>query len=110
MPNERNALRAGLFIVVSLVLIVAIIVSIQGLGRLPEPRQTRVASFKLTDDVGGLRVGDDVRAGGFKIGAIKDIDLVDAQAAEPHLRVVFTLPRRLVVHEDAKIAIQGTIT
>jgi ABC-type transporter Mla subunit MlaD len=80
------------------------------LGRLLEPRQTRVATFKLTDDVGGLRVGDDVRAGGFKIGSIKDIDLIDAQAAEPQLRIVFTLPRRLVVREDAKIAIQGTIT
>jgi len=41
-----------------------------------------------------------VRAGGFKIGSIKDIDLIDAQAAEPQLRIVFTLPRRLVVRED----------
>jgi ABC-type transporter Mla subunit MlaD len=111
MAKERNAFRAGLFIVISLVLIIAILIGIQGLGRLLEPRQTRVATFKLTDDVGGLRVGDDVRAGGFKIGAIKDMDLVDAENGQPpHLRVIFTLPKRLTVHEDAKVAIQGTIT
>jgi phospholipid/cholesterol/gamma-HCH transport system substrate-binding protein len=111
MAKERNAVRAGLFIVISLVLIIGILIAIQGLGRLLEPAQTRVATFKLTDDVGGLRVGDDVRAGGFKIGAVKDMDLVDAQgSAQPHLRVTFTLPKRLTVHEDAKVAIQGTIT
>ncbi len=110
MPKERNALRAGLFIVVSLVLIVAIIVSIQGLGRLLEPRQTRVATFKLADDLGGLRIGDDVRAGGYKVGAIRNIDLVENQGADPHLRVMFTLPKRLAVRDDARVAIQGTLT
>ncbi len=113
MPKERNAFRAGLFIVISLVLIVAIIVSIQGLGKLLEPRQTRLATFALTDDLGGLRVGDDVRAGGYKVGEIRDIELIDAagdDSAQPHLRVTFTLPQRLAVREDAIVAIQGTIT
>ena len=111
MAKERNAFRAGLFIVISLVLIIAIIVSIQGLGRIIEPRQTRLATFKLTDDLGGLRVGDDVRAGGYKVGAVRDIELVDANdSAQPHLRVTFTLPERLTIHEDAVVAIQGTIT
>jgi hypothetical protein len=111
MAKERNAFRAGLFIVVSIALIIGIIVSIQGLGRILEPRQTRAATFKLTDDLGGLRVGDDVRAGGYKVGAVRDIELVDAKdAAEAHLRVTFTLPERMVVHEDAVVGIQGTIT
>ncbi|MGB7160323.1 MAG: MlaD family protein [Tepidisphaeraceae bacterium] len=110
MAKERNALRAGLFIVISIVLIVAIIVSIEGLGRLLEPKQTRLATFKLTDDVGGLRIGDDVRAGGYKVGAVRDIELVDARAADPHLRVTFSVPRRLMVREDARLVIQGTVT
>ena len=111
MPKERNAFRAGLFIVISLVLIIAIIVSIQGLGRLVEPRQTRLATFGLKDDLGGLRVGDDVRAGGYKVGAVRDIQLIDANGGtEPHLRITFTLPERLAVRKDAIVAIQGTIT
>ena len=111
MPKERNAFRAGLFIIISIVLIVAIVVSIQGLGRLLEPRQTRLATFKLTDDLGGLRVGDDVRAGGYKVGVVRDIQLIDANGgAEPHLRIRFTLPERLAVRQDAIVAIQGTIT
>ena len=111
MPKERNAFRAGLFIVISLVLIIAIVISIQGLGRFIEPRQTRLATFKLTDDLGGLRVGDDVRAGGYKVGVVRDIQLVDANGGtEPHLRITFTLPERLAVRKDAIVAIQGTIT
>ena len=111
MPKERNAFRAGLFIVISLVLIVAIVISIQGLGRFIEPRQTREATFKLTDDLGGLRVGDDVRAGGYKVGVVRDIQLIDANGGtEPHLRITFTLPERLAVRKDAIVAIQGTIT
>lgn len=113
MAKERNAFRAGLFIVISLVLIVAIVVSIQGLGQLIEPRQTRLATFKLMDDLSGLRVGDDVRAGGYKVGEVRDIELIAANASdggEPHLRVRFTLPDRLAVREDAVVAIQGTIT
>src|SRR5688572_21887887 len=111
MPKERNAFRAGLFIIISIVLIIAIIVSIQGLGRLIEPRQTRLATFKLTDDLGGLRIGDDVRAGGYKVGVVRDIQLIDANGGtEPHLRITFTLPERLAVRKDAIVAIQGTIT
>jgi len=111
MPKERNAFRAGLFIVISLVLIIAIVISIQGLGRFVEPRQTRLATFKLTDDLGGLRVGDDVRAGGYKVGVVRDIQLIDANGGtEPHLRITFTLPERLAVRKDAIVAIQGTIT
>ena len=111
MPKERNAFRAGLFIVISLVLIIAIVISTQGLGRFVEPRQTRLATFKLTDDLGGLRVGDDVRAGGYKVGVVRDIQLIDANGGtEPHLRITFTLPERLAVRKDAIVAIQGTIT
>ena len=41
MAKERNALRAGIFIIVSVVLIIGIIVAIKGFGRLIEPNQTR---------------------------------------------------------------------
>ena len=75
MKNERNALKAGLFMVVSLVLIIALIFGIKGVSRLTEPVQYRTVSFKLSDDVGGLRVGDDVRIGGAKVGAVRSIDV-----------------------------------
>ena len=66
MARDRNELKAGIFIVVSIVLVIGVIVAIKGVGRFIEPRQVRTAVFTLKDDIGGLRVGDDVRVGGLK--------------------------------------------
>jgi phospholipid/cholesterol/gamma-HCH transport system substrate-binding protein len=95
------------------ILIIGIIVAIKGFGRLIEPNQTRTVAFDLADDVGGLRVGDDVRVGGFKVGVVRDVDIVQGEAAgaaPPRLVVRFTLPQRFVVREDARIGVSGTIT
>src|SRR3954453_17791795 len=102
MTTERNAFKAGLFIVLAVALGVAIVISIKGAGRLTGPRQTRTAYFKLTDDLGGVGVGDDVRVGGHKEGVVQAIELIDndaggdSQAAksEPTLAVQFRLPQR----------------
>ncbi len=109
MKNERNALKAGIFMVVSLVLIVAIILGIKGLGRLTEPLQYRTVTFKLADDIGGLRVGDDVRIGGAKVGAIRSID-VEADKDQPSVMVRFSMPKRFALKEGARPRIQGTLT
>ncbi len=108
--KERNALRAGLFIVVSTVLIVVVIVSVKGAGRFTEGRDTRIVSFKLSDDLGGLRVGDDVRVGGWKVGSVTSIEAAGLDGAEPRLNVTFTLPSRFKLKENARVGIQTTLT
>ena len=55
--NDRNAFKAGLFICISVLLIVAIVVGIKGVGRFVVSNQTRVVRFKLSDDIGGARTG-----------------------------------------------------
>jgi ABC-type transporter Mla subunit MlaD len=75
MAKEHNNVKAGAFILVSAGLIVAVIFSIQGVGELFATHQERTASFRLTDDLGGLQVGDEVRLGGFKVGVVKGIDV-----------------------------------
>src|SRR5688500_106857 len=113
MAKERNALRAGIFIVVSVILIIGIVVAIKGFGRLLEPNQTRRVTFELTDDVGGLRIGDDVRVGGYKVGVVRDIDVIQPEGATgqpPRVLVKFTLPERFVIREDAVIGVDGTRT
>src|SRR4030095_15457011 len=80
MKKERNALRAGSFIFVTLALIGGIIVGIRGLGAL-EQQHTRTIAFTLRDDIGGLRIGDDVRVGGFRVGEVRKIELVSASDA-----------------------------
>lgn len=109
MKNERNALKAGIFMVVSLVLVIAIILGIKGLGRLTEPLQYRTVTFKLADDIGGLRVGDDVRIGGAKVGAVRSID-VEPDQDHASVLVRFSMPKRFQLKQGALPRIQATLT
>jgi ABC-type transporter Mla subunit MlaD len=131
--KSRNDLKAGIFIIVSIGLIMTVIFSIRGIGGLFDPDQRRTVAFRLTDDLGGLRVGDDVRLGGFKIGNVVSIRVArdvataaPAPAAAPpttepstrpaapddgtRLLVTIRMPARYDLREDARIAIQSTIT
>lgn len=110
MSKERNSLKAGLFIVISIALIIAVIIGIKGAGRFLEPQQTCQVTFKLTDDVGGLREGDDVRVGGLRAGVVRDLDYISAADGKPMIVVSFSLPRRIELKQDARISIQTTVT
>jgi ABC-type transporter Mla subunit MlaD len=118
MAKDRNALKSGIFIMVTVAAIIAVIVGIKGLSGLGEPMDRRAVAFSLKDDLGGLQVGDDVRVGGYKVGVIESIKVVgaDAQAgaardAEPvHIRVEYTFPRKFGLHRDAVIRIQTGVT
>jgi ABC-type transporter Mla subunit MlaD len=132
MSKERNNIKAGLFILVSIGLIVTVILSIKGIKRLFTPEQERTVTFRLSDDLGGLQVGDEVRLGGFKVGVVKDIEVREnigdpaAPAAtrpasgpkpatapaesQARLVVTFTIPARYDLREGAVIGIQSQIT
>jgi ABC-type transporter Mla subunit MlaD len=56
--NDRNAFKAGLFIIISLFLIIALILGIKGIGRFVVRTQDRMVRFALSDDIGGLSPGD----------------------------------------------------
>jgi phospholipid/cholesterol/gamma-HCH transport system substrate-binding protein len=111
MNKDRNALMAGSFIVVSCVLALAVVVAIKGTGNFSEPTQVRAARFKLSDDLGGLRVGDDLRVGGFKVGSVKSIDLVGLDGKQEQAMIVtFTMPTRYVLRDGAKVSVQTSLT
>jgi phospholipid/cholesterol/gamma-HCH transport system substrate-binding protein len=112
--SDRNAFKAGLFIVISLVLILAIIVGIKGVGRILEPQQVRTATFTLADDLGGLRVGDDVRVGGLKVGIVRRLEIEPATQGgkdqQPRIVVTFHMPERIVLRQGARVGVQQTVT
>src|SRR5437762_1302265 len=60
--------------------------------------------------VGGLRVGDDVRLGGFKVGRIRGVEAADLDSPEPKVHVTFALPAKYVLREDTKVGLQSTLT
>ena len=130
MSKQRNAVKVGTFILVSIALIFTLVVAINRGFATFSSAQVRYASFTLTDDLGGLRVGDDVRIGGFTVGEVRSIELVapdhpklpkregttttttTTQPAPPKamLLVEFSVPKKYKLYEDAKIGIQSTFT
>ena len=111
MNQDRNALKAGTFIVVATVLTLAVIMAIKDFGRFTASASIRTARFKLADDLGGLRVGDEVRVGGFKVGSIKSIEPLDFDGKEEAVMVVrFTLPDQYVLREGAVVGVQSGLT
>jgi ABC-type transporter Mla subunit MlaD len=109
--KDRSATKAGLFIVASLLLLLGIVVSIKGLRSVFTPVVERKVRFSLTDDIGGLRLGDDVRLGGFKIGVIRGIDVLGTgDGQQPVILITFTSPEKYPLKKNAHIAVQGTVT
>lgn len=113
MPKNRSALRAGILMLGSLALIVAVVVGIKGLSWLSEHTKTYFVAFELKTNIGGLRVGDEVRVGGFKVGEVKHIALhKDDDPKHPpyYILIAFSVPEKYSIREDAKIRIDGTLT
>lgn len=113
MPKNRSALRAGILMLGSLALIVAVVVGIKGLSWLSEHTKTYFVAFDLKTNIGGLRVGDEVRVGGFKVGEVKHIALhKDEDPKHPpyYILIAFSVPEKYSIRTDAKIRIDGTLT
>lgn len=123
MSKQRNAVKVGTFILVSVALIFTLVVAINRGAGMFASAQVRYASFTLTDDLSGLRVGDDVRIGGFTVGEVRKIELVRPDhpklptrpsSAEPApsamILVEFSVPKKYRLSEGAKIGIQTTFT
>lgn len=109
MKNERNALKAGLFIVVSIALMVGVVIGIKGLKRFLEPAQQLQVRFHLSDDIGGLAAGDPVRIGGANVGTVREVELI-TEGENPGIVITFAIPKKFNVHQDATLNIQTTIT
>ena len=108
MNNKRNELQAGLFILITIVLAVTVILLIHGVNA--GPTKVVHAAWKLTDDIGGLRPGDDVRVGGLKVGQVRDVKVEDADGADPRILIAFTIPANYAVHADAVVQAQSSLT
>lgn len=111
MTKERNAFKAGLFIIISIAMIIGIIVGIEGFDNILQPSQTRLVTFKLTDNLGGLGEGDEVRVGGVRVGKIKTIEAVTGDdGKEPTLMVKISVPGKYKLREGTVIGIETSVT
>jgi ABC-type transporter Mla subunit MlaD len=107
MAKQRNALRAGIFMIVSLALILVVIVAITGASKFTESFTTYSVAFDLGDDIGGLRVADDVRIGGLKVGNVRDIRIDQDKDA---VVVIIDIPAKFAIGKDADVSVQRGLT
>ncbi|HMD54808.1 MAG TPA: MlaD family protein [Phycisphaerae bacterium] len=107
--KQRDALRAGVYMMLSVILIFMVIAGIKGVSGLFEPMQLHAARFQLTDDLGGLATGDNIRLGGFTVGSVRSIDLV-TNDGNPYIMVRFSMPAKYVLHQGAFVSVGGTLT
>lgn len=102
---DKNALRAGLFIVVALALAGTIIWFVNARGA-TGGREWTVA-FSLQDDISGLAPGSEVRVGGKKVGQVTGVDF-DKDVS--HVVVEVSLPDDITVRQDPAVRVQSTLT
>src|SRR4051794_4590768 len=104
MPKNRSTLRVGLLMFASVALIVCVVIGIKGLSFFRDRTHTHLVAFDLKTNIGGLRVGDEVRVGGFKVGEIRHISIerLNDPANPPGIIIAFEIPRKYVIAEDAK--------
>ena len=91
----------------SLALIIFIIIAISGAAKFTESFTTYSVAFALSDDIGGLRPGDDVRVGGLKVGSVRELQVdLDRQA----IMVYIELPSKYTVNVDTGVYVQHGLT
>lgn len=102
---DKNALKAGIFIVFSLLLAIAVFWAVNGV-RLDGERKL-IIRFDLAQDVSGLAPGSEVRIGGLKKGRVRDITLENDAA---QVLVEVSLPEDVVVRKGPVAVVQSTVT
>lgn len=109
MSNDKNAFKAGLFILISLALGVTIFVMIRGAGSFFSPMRRVQAAFMLDENLGGLKVGDTVRVGGYDQGRVTDIQFINDNGKQ-YFAVTFTLPAHYDLRADAVVQVEQGLT
>jgi len=116
MAKQRNALRAGVVILISIAAAIAIILAIAGIDRFTTKFAQRHVIFSLADDIGGLRQGDEVRLGGLRIGTVSYIHFVghgsegNGEPTEDLIDVDIAVPVEYHLNTDAVVGIETTVT
>ncbi len=85
----------------------AVVIVVSGPDRFAS-KTKYVAVFGVTDDLQGVRAGDEVRLGGVRVGNVKSV-VVNTEIEVPDIRVTVMLPTKYVVREGATISVGGLI-
>lgn len=96
MEYRSDEIKAGCFVILSIVLLIAFLVVVSGLD-LFKTTKDYLASFRYT---GGIEAGSLVRYGGFKVGTVKKVQISDADNSS--IEFVLELENKVPVKKDSK--------
>lgn len=102
---DKNALKAGVFIVIAIILGMTVFFLVKGYGL--TGRQGWTIRFDVADDVSGVGPGSDVRIGGVDMGEVQSVRVTDDLK---HVDVGIMLPQDLVLRSEPRVVIQATVT
>lgn len=101
--EQSNAVRAGVFVVASVLLALLIVVVLSGLREKLKPANSYIVRFDLAVGAQGLSEGSEVRVGGQKVGRVAGVrfttDGNDGMPTSVDVRI--RIPRSLRLHEGA---------
>ena len=105
--RSRSNVRAGIFVMVSLLLAVAtIIVLTNALDTLLRPKRTYTVTFTVEKGVKNIKGGAEVRVGGVLMGRVKEIiPRIEPDVPLEKIDIVFSLDRRVTLYSDAQVLV-----
>jgi phospholipid/cholesterol/gamma-HCH transport system substrate-binding protein len=109
MTIESNPFKAGLFMIASFILALAVFFAITGQSFVGGKLVRYTVSFPLAENVSGLQAGADVRLGGLRVGSIDTID-IDTTDGIGAIVVVFDLPAEHLLRTDAVVQVEAVLT
>ena len=106
-PHERtrNNVRAGIFVIVSILLAVGAIIALtDAWTTFTKPTREYTVTFKVEEGVKNLKQGSDVRVGGVLMGRVESVTArIDAVLTK--IDVIFSLDSRVSLFENAVIMV-----
>jgi len=108
MTLERDNLKAGLFVVVGIVLGLVVVLTLSDLRQLVQEKQTITVSYRLSDGLQGLKEGSTVTLGDLPVGQVTRITTDEVEEADGIKRVVgqlvtLEIPKDYQLRENARI-------
>ncbi|MCC5829178.1 MAG: hypothetical protein JJU36_06995 [Phycisphaeraceae bacterium] len=112
MSIKHDNVRAGIFVLLGLVIFVSIIMILADFRRFTTPMERIEVFFLLSDGVDGLKPGSPVTLGHQPIGVVAAIEDVHTRNERPRVigkKVVARIPQRYKLGWDARIVVDSPL-
>ncbi len=101
--SSKNNVLAGLFVLVSVILTVAVIIVLADAGEALEPTRRYTVRFTMSEGAWGLASGSPVTLGGQRVGRVSEIGFVGPAAAPEGVDVKIRIREELTLRTDADV-------